>query len=227
MTSTIYLVRHAESEHNVTKDFSQRDPPLTDLGLAQATGLATTFPRPESVAVVMTSPLTRTLQTTFAAFGNILGAAPAGGKPAAKAATARLVVDPDLQERSDLPCDTGSDREELQRRVPQLLDSGADLDVLAELRDGWHEKQGAFAADDGAVAARAARVREKLRDLVVAELSAEGDDADTGSRDVVVVTHGVFMKFLAQDPSIDLPKAGWKAFTVQDGEGGDAVLVPV
>lgn len=32
MPSTIYLVRHAESLHNTTKNFSLRDPPLTPLG---------------------------------------------------------------------------------------------------------------------------------------------------------------------------------------------------
>lgn len=40
---------------------------------------------------------------------------------------------------------------------------------------------------------------------------------------VVVVTHGVFMKFLAEDESIDLPKAGWEACTVE-GRSDRAIL---
>jgi broad specificity phosphatase PhoE len=43
--------------------------------------------------------------------------------------------------------------------------------------------------------------------------------------DIVVVTHGVFIKFLVGDQEIDLPKAGFKSFTVEEGEGG-SVFVP-
>ena len=44
---------------------------------------------------------------------------------------------------------------------------------------------------------------------------------------MVVVTHGAFMKFLADDNAIDLPKAGWKAFSLGSREDGGAVLVPL
>jgi len=53
------LVRHAESVHNANKDFSQRDPPLTPLGISQASHLVGKFPDPSSVVAVITSPLTR------------------------------------------------------------------------------------------------------------------------------------------------------------------------
>lgn len=72
MTSTIYLVRHAESAHSISKDFSHRDPPLTDLGRKQASALVQSLPKPASVAMVFTSPLTRTLETTLAAFSQSL-----------------------------------------------------------------------------------------------------------------------------------------------------------
>jgi broad specificity phosphatase PhoE len=48
---------------------------------------------------------------------------------------------------------------------------------------------------------------------------------DSKKRDIVIVTHGVFMKFLVGDQEIDLPKAGWKSYTVEKGEGG-SVFVP-
>lgn len=210
MASTIYLVRHAESEHNVSKDFSHRDPSLTELGQSQASALAQSFPALSSVAVVLTSPLARAVQTTLGAFGSIIDKQFIGDSGID--AGARLILDPDLQERSDLPCDTGSDRELLEARFPSL-----DFSVL---RDGWHAKTGPNTADDAAVKARAQAVRDKLLTLVE-ELAKE---SDTGKRDVVVVTHGVFMKFLAEDESIDLPKAGWKAYKVEKQANGQVTL---
>jgi hypothetical protein len=37
----------------------------------------------------------------------------------------------------------------------------------------------------------------------------------------------VFLKFLAEDDAIDLPKAGWKAFRMGSREGGGAVIIPL
>ncbi|KAK0704636.1 phosphoglycerate mutase family protein [Lasiosphaeris hirsuta] len=202
MPSTIYLIRHAESAHNVTKDFTLRDPGLTPLGHTQAAALATTFPALDTVAVILASPLTRTIETALAAFGGLL----------ADPEDVRVILDPNLQERSDLPCDTGSAPADLSARFP-ALDFG-------DLGDEWYRKEGVYTADDAAVAARAAAVRG-----ILCELAGALGDAE-GRRDVAVVTHGVFMKFLAGDQGIDLPKAGWKAFTVRQGDGG-AVLVPV
>lgn len=183
MSSVIYLVRHAESEHNLSKDFSQQDPPLTATGVAQASALIETFPDAASVAVVFTSPLTRTLQTTTTGFPQVLRKDAAGG--------VQFIIDPDLQERSDLPCDTGSRRITLEEAFPEL-DFGS-------LADDWFVKEGLYAADDVAVAKRAQRFRERLREIV-ASLEKDGGEANQGrKRDVAVVTHGVFMKFLAKD----------------------------
>src|SRR4051794_32515130 len=109
MTPKIYLIRHAESAHNVSKDFDHRDPPLTSLGISQASQLVTTFPNPSSIAVILTSPLTRAIQTTLAAFPHVLDqryfdkdvSRPQNGVEKG----AELIVDADLQERSALPCD--------------------------------------------------------------------------------------------------------------------------
>jgi broad specificity phosphatase PhoE len=211
MAPIIYLVRHAESTHNVSKDFSLRDPPLTDLGRTQASALVRNFPDPASIAVVLTSPLTRTLETTLAAFGHILDKKYVGEAGAADGG-ARLIIDPDLQERSDLPCDTGSAQADLEARF-----LGLDFDVLGA---DWHVKAGAYAADDKAVEARAERVRRRLLDL-----ARELDQGDgTQRQDIVVVTHGVFMKFLSDDQLIDLPKAGWEAYTVISGSDGRVIL---
>jgi broad specificity phosphatase PhoE len=199
--STIYLVRHAESAHNVSKDFNHRDPGLTETGFAQAAALAETFPALTSIGVILSSPLTRTIETALAAYSGILSK---------EEGAAKLILDPDLQERSDLPCDTGSDVAVLEAKFP-----GLDYSPLGE---GWHAKTGGYTADDEAVAARAERVRKKLL-RVARELEASGSER----KDVVVVTHGVFMKFLTEDESIDLPKAGWKAYAAE--EGGDRVVL--
>ncbi|KAK4214942.1 phosphoglycerate mutase family [Rhypophila decipiens] len=229
--STIYLVRHAESEHNVTKDFNIRDPGLTDLGFKQASSLATgAFPALDSIGVIISSPLRRTIETTIAGFGGIIGisSGSTGANNSGAGGSVKLVLDRDLQERSDLPCDTGSEVSALQERFPQLAGLGSSpFDVLG---DNWFAKEGPYTADDEAVAARAKRVRSKLKELAN-DLSK--DSSGSGKKDIVVVTHGVFMKFLSEDQTIDLPKAGWRAFKLAPagtagsaGEGEDT-LVPV
>ncbi|KAM7185674.1 phosphoglycerate mutase family [Naviculisporaceae sp. PSN 640] len=227
---TIYLVRHAESEHNVTKDFSIRDPGLTELGFKQASSLATgSFPALNTTAIVLSSPLRRTIETTLAGFGQIIdGLASHFTKEAgtdtytATGGKAKLILDPDLQERSDLPCDTGSPVSALTEKFPLLASlSPSPFEVLGQ--GEWFAKTGAYTSDDEAVAARAKKVRGRLLGLVK---GLQADGAATGKKDIVVVTHGVFMKFLSGDQTIDLPKAGWKAFKFVEG-GEDLVPVEV
>lgn len=206
MASKIYLVRHAESEHNVSKDFSQPDPALTPLGLQQAVELGATFPYSSQVAIILTSPLRRAIQTTLSAFPHVLDKQYfEPGSEQGIENGAKLVFDADLQERSVLPCDTGSDRAVLEEAFPRLNFQG--------LKQGWHAKEGIYSEIDEAVKERARRVRAKLADL---SSQLEGEQ-----KDILVVTHGIFMKFLTEDWQIDLPKAGWKEFTVKkDSEGG-------
>jgi hypothetical protein len=74
------------------------------------------------------------------------------------------------------------------------------------LGDNWYAKDGAHAAHDAAVEARAKEVSVRLCDLVE-KLEREGSVAE-GRGEVVMVIPGVFMKFLVKDETIDLPKAG-------------------
>jgi len=74
---------------------------------------------------------------------------------------------------------------------------------------------------------RAQRFRDRLRETVGSIEKDGGEDQQGQRKNIVVVTHGVFMKFLAEDETIDLPKAGWKAFRVDGREDGGAVLVPL
>jgi broad specificity phosphatase PhoE len=213
MASTIYLVRHGESEHNVSKDVSQLDPPLTTLGYAQASQLISKFPNPERIAVILSSPLRRAIQTSLAGFPHVLEKR--YFDPSSEFGVENgleLTLEPDLQERSALPCDTGSERHVLEKDFPNL--------TLEELSEGWQAKAGRYAADDDSVTLRAARTREKLKHLSVALRGNE-------RRDIVVVTHGMFMKFLSGEGDIDLPKAGWKSYTISNDEEDRAILIPV
>jgi broad specificity phosphatase PhoE len=213
MASTIYLVRHGESEHNVSKDMFQPDPPLTTLGYAQASQLISKFPNPERIAVILSSPLRRAIQTSLAGFSHVLEKR--YFDPSSESGVengVEFTLDPDLQERSALPCDTGSEHQILEKDFPNL--------TLEELSEGWQAKEGQYAADDDSVTLRAARMREKLKHLNVA---LHGNKR----RDIVVVTHGVFMKFLSGEDDIDLPKAGWRSYTISNDEEDCAIFIPV
>ncbi|KAK0702490.1 histidine phosphatase superfamily [Apiosordaria backusii] len=227
---TIFLVRHAESVHNVTKDFNLRDPGLTPVGHEQAASLGTSFPDLSSIAVVISSPLTRAIETTLDAFGSIL---PGGNN---------LILDPYLQERSDLPCDTGSPISVLKERFPSFPDvvwSSLSGNTSELDGDDWLEKKGDYAADDDNVTKRAEKVRKILWNVAQNILQAQEEENEKGEderedlrKNIAVVTHGVFMKFLTEDETIDLPKAGWKDYYVEeadkfDGKGKRIVLVPV
>lgn len=213
MASQIHIIRHAESVHNVSKDFSQLDPSLTAVGFAQAAKLNHSFPYSQRVAVIVTSPLRRAIQTALTAFPSTLDQRyydPSSGHGVENGA--RLVLDPLLQERSALNCDTGSERAELQAVFPRL-----DLEGLGS---DWPSKKGIFSVDDETVHERARRVRRGLAELT--EQLSRGE-----KRDVVVVTHGVFMKFLTGEPEIDLPKAGWKSYAAQRGVDQEVKFVPI
>jgi broad specificity phosphatase PhoE len=150
MASQIHLVRHAESLHNVTKDFSTLDPSLTEIGMEQAGQLVQHFTRSSSIGVIITSPLKRAVQTTLAGFPHVFDKR--NYTPGSKSGGIELIVDPDLQERSELPCDTGSDRAVLETAFP-----GVDFTMLG---NNWQAKKGAYASDDAAVEARAKKSKD-------------------------------------------------------------------
>jgi broad specificity phosphatase PhoE len=212
MTSTIYLVRHAESEHNVLKDFTQHDPPLTTLGYTQAAHLADSIPNPERIAVVITSPLRRAIQTSLAGFRHVLDERyfDQGSGVGVEHGVA-LSLEPGLQERSSMPCDTGSQNSVLQKEFLNL--------DLSPLDENWRAKAVLYAEDDVSVTRRAEKMREKFKQMAATLHGKE-------KRNIVVVTHGVFMKYLAGEEDIDLPKAGWKSFVFSD-DGEDTTMTPV
>ncbi|KAK3677073.1 hypothetical protein LTR78_003278 [Recurvomyces mirabilis] len=144
--SRIILTRHAQAEHNVDLDYSIPDAPLTPLGRKQAQSLAPQVsPLQKEVELVVTSPLSRTLQTTLLGWG-----------PAAKRlGISNVICLPQAQEVNDLPCDTGVSREKLQAK-PEF--KGFDFSMLTP---DWISKEGFWSPD--AADERARWVREWLR----------------------------------------------------------------
>ena len=68
------------------------------------------------------------------------------------------MIDPDLQEQSALPCNTGSDRNILEKSFP-----GLNFESLG--RD-WEVKEGLYSTDDKLVDERAKRFNRRLGSLV-------------------------------------------------------------
>ncbi|KAI4187501.1 MAG: hypothetical protein L6R41_002783 [Letrouitia leprolyta] len=168
MAPTIHLVRHAQAVHNLTvANHSMPDPPLTPLGEQQCRDLCAKFPYHSSVKLVVTSPLRRTIQTSLIAFESELSR------------STECVALPEVQETSDLPCDTGSDIFAIKE---DFKDKPVNFSLVPE---GWNNKQGKWAANGDAVAARCREVRRwlKMRD----------------EQAIVVVTHGGLLHYLTED----------------------------
>jgi broad specificity phosphatase PhoE len=119
----IHCVRHAQGFHNITlANHHLRDPSLTPLGKQQCRDLAAAFPHRDKVELVVTSPLNRTIQTALLVFG-----------PEVQRGVKVLAL-PELQEITDLACDTGSELGVIKEQFRELpVDFGF-------LEDGWHKK---------------------------------------------------------------------------------------
>ncbi|KAI1134359.1 phosphoglycerate mutase-like protein [Hypoxylon sp. FL0543] len=180
--SRLILTRHAQAEHNVDLDYSIPDAPLTPLGKKQAASLARLIPELQREAdVVISSPLRRTLQTTY------LGWAPAierlGGLK-------NVVLLPQAQECNDLPCDTGSSREVLEKD-PEFA-----VFDLAPLTPDWNSKKGFWAPSEEALYNRARWVRRFLR--------------DRPEKNIVLVSHGDILRRITSHPATGPSTYPWK-----------------
>lgn len=158
MSPTIYLVRHGEAGNNIgirsvgkqcqhpsaralslfQVSNSIRDAELTDHGKSQCRRLKQDFRDHDKVSIIMSSPLRRAIQTASLAFG-----------PTIRRQDVSYLLVPLGQEISDLQCDIGHSREELENRLPGLL-SGEDIDFdiskidFSLLEDGWNTKVSSY-----------------------------------------------------------------------------------
>ena len=90
----------------------------------------------------------------------------------------KVIALPEIQETSDLPCDTGND-------VAILLEEFADKPVdLGLVMKDWNSKAGKWAATSTAIEKRAREARVWLR--------------GRKEENIAVVTHGGFLHFLTE-----------------------------
>ncbi len=153
------------------------DPALTPLGESQCAALAKAFPYHSEVTHLMASPLRRTLYTCLLSF------------PTEVAAGLPILAVPEVQELSDLPCDTGSEPADLAR---EFTNGTVDLTLV---HPGWNSKTGKWSPRSSALEARAKEARVFLRDF------AQEWSRSNGGKDVqiVVVTHGGFLHYFTED----------------------------
>jgi len=159
---SVYLFRHAQAEHNISSRYHLHDPPLTKLGVLQAQHIEKNHSDivPD---LIICSPMRRTLQTTLLAFGTYIGGVP-------------LVILPQLQETSNFPCDTGTERSSLEKEFPNL-----DFSLLT---DEWTTKEGFYAPAQ--VTERALWVRKWIK--------------ERPEKKIVVVGHAGFLQYLLDNP---------------------------
>ncbi|KAI9890461.1 MAG: hypothetical protein M1814_003945 [Vezdaea aestivalis] len=169
MSPRIHCVRHAEGLHslNTPHNHHLRDPSLTAKGEQQCHVLQKKFPAKYDIGLIVCSPLRRTVYTSLLGFDNIVKHG------------VHVIAHPDLQEISDLPCDSGSPIALLQEEFAGL---SVDLSLVTP---GWESKQGPYEPTPEAIRARAAEARTWLK-------------AQKES-DIVVVTHGGFLHYLTED----------------------------
>ncbi|KAL8797682.1 MAG: hypothetical protein Q9195_000034 [Heterodermia aff. obscurata] len=168
MAPKIHLVRHAQGYHNLsTANHDMPDPSLTPLGESQCRHLAQLFPYHSDIDLLVASPIRRTLYTAIRAF------------PAELEKGMKVIALPEIQETSDLPCDTGSDVAILR---DEFADKPVDLDLVVK---GWDSKAGKWAATSTAIENRAREARVWLR--------------GRAEENIAVVTHGGFLHFLTED----------------------------
>ena len=126
---TVYIVRHAQGQHNVSPQF-EFDPPLTECGLKQVQRKRAVTEM-IGVDVVLVSPLRRTLQTACGLFPEHV----------------HVVALEDLRERVEESCNLREDTATLRSWFPRvdmnLIEAGPDkwVDCVCYWRK-WREAGG-------------------------------------------------------------------------------------
>jgi broad specificity phosphatase PhoE len=173
MPPVIHCVRHAQGFHNISvANHAMHDPMLTPLGEEQCKTLAKIFPSMDRVDAVVASPMKRTVYTALYSFA-----------PAIKDKSLKVFALPELQETSDLPCDTGSNVAELEA---EFRNQPVDLSYMyTPPAKAWNSKLGKWSATASAVDDRARIAREWLY--------------NRPEKEIVVVTHGGFLHYFTED----------------------------
>lgn len=220
MAAKVHLVRHAEGLHNLRHDSTIADAQLTERGrdFAEILGRQFVQANTDSVGAMFTSPLRRTIETTLEAFHRVLSSdhyPPDSTKGVMGGLT--LVLNPDLQEISDIPCNTGSPPAELLRLFHIELKA-----QIEKLPLGWFKKEGDWDPSDEAVAARKSRILTLLWNTSQ-RLQSAVDPEQKKRTDIVVVTHEGIISTLVSNANV--PIASYKTFTLEKDTHGNISLV--
>ncbi|KAG5438178.1 hypothetical protein PCANB_003029 [Pneumocystis canis] len=113
----VYIIRHAQAEHNLTKNYDLKDPKLTDFGKDQARMLLLNFEQLKQVELIISSPMNRTIETVLIAFDGLLALK---NTTNSNHSLIPLIILPELQETSNKNCDTCSPLKDLQKQYPFL-----------------------------------------------------------------------------------------------------------
>ncbi|KAI4681932.1 hypothetical protein J4E81_009693 [Alternaria sp. BMP 2799] len=194
MSPKVHIVRHAQGEHNATRNYSIRDAVLTEKGKEQCRALSSAFRHHEEIDIVFASPLRRTIQTASLSFGPVLARK-----------EVPFVLLPALQEVSNIGCDVGiaDTADDVHAFLPNLFAEGElDFDIskvdASAVTAGWNSKEDYWAYEKRAISKRASDLRNWLYQRPEAQ--------------VLVVTHGAFAHFLTEDWEVEDPMVGtaWK-----------------
>ncbi|KAL8888414.1 MAG: hypothetical protein Q9192_006181 [Flavoplaca navasiana] len=154
--------------HNLTTlNHGMHDPALTPQGENQCLELQSKFPHHDFVDLLVCSPLQRTIQTTLLAFDPEISRG------------VQCIALPEVQETSDLPCDTGSNLVKLKE---MFKNKPVDLTLLPE---DWDSKVGKWAPEREAIERRCRDARQWLK--------------TRGEKAIIVVTHGGLLHYLTED----------------------------
>ncbi|KAF5703469.1 histidine phosphatase clade-1 [Fusarium globosum] len=166
MPPIIHCVRHGQGVHNLSyANHDLPDPELTPLGEEQARAL-TSRPELANTELIVSSPLRRTIQTALLAF------------PSKLKAGMQVLAWAEVQEASDLICDTGSRLPDIKARF-----DGLPVDFSLVEPDWYHK--GKWAPTAACLLERAQLARQWLSERPEAE--------------IVVISHGCFLHFLTDD----------------------------
>ncbi|KAI9053293.1 hypothetical protein LZ554_002256 [Drepanopeziza brunnea f. sp. 'monogermtubi'] len=219
----VHVIRHAEvkkpvppstlqDRHQLTRNTTQAlhnaivvreerralpDPRLTEKGIRQAEFLREIFPYHDDATIFLSSPMSRTLETTLICFEKTI-----------REKGLKIIAMDDLREWGAWPCNTGSKISTLLQEFPALEDTLEAALVPENWRKNWENPL----VDPAFVATRVARVKAMLWTLGQMALSG-GGEWEKGVRvpgkgvkipgveedkdcHIVVVSHGGFLATL-------------------------------
>ncbi|KIN03961.1 hypothetical protein OIDMADRAFT_26594 [Oidiodendron maius Zn] len=173
---TIHFIRHAHAAHNIKnllEAYSIQNPALTPFGHTQCELVLKTFPFMDKVTHVLCSPLTRALETALESF-----------KPLYERGL-QIVAWTQLLETGNGPTNRGDSISDLRKKM-----KGLPVD-LQYINEGW-EKVPNKSADGPA---RAKSVMITLHNFC--QLASRfGENVDRPDVDLLVVSHGTFLRNL-------------------------------